>query len=35
MKEYKGAEPWEKLGGGLLRLSIAQSLEALVASCPL
>lgn len=33
MKEYKGAEPWEKVGGGLLWLSIAEHLEALVASC--
>lgn len=35
MKEHKGAEPWEKLGGGLLWLSIAEHLEALVASHPL
>lgn len=35
MKEHKGAEPWKKLGSGLLWLSIAEHLEALVASCPL
>lgn len=36
MKEHKGAEPlWKKLGGGLLWLSLAEHLEALVASCPL